>query len=498
MTFNISGLTRSPGRLVVGLLLSIICAGGAVLAFAVDPAVLLGSPCGTQPQLPQIVYSAKVGETVNTQIPVKGAGGYEVKDVFWELSSSTGCTNVGGSLQSIDCGPNVFDVIAPTGQVSGAGSAGWPVVTSVPIANDHLGKSGIFKTTVAEAPDGDPVCSFDYLLRVVNNGGGWGDPHLTTVDGVHYDFQSAGEFTALREKDLELQTRQAAVPTTSVPSANPYTGLATCVAIYTAVAVRVGSNRVTVQPNSSGRPDPSGLQIRVNGQLVTLPDQGIDLLPREGGASRPPEARIVRAAGGAIEIVDWRGTQIVVTPTWWASQSTWYLDVNVYQTSATQGTMGALPKGSWLPALPDGTAFGPKPATDKQRYQELYEKFADAWRVDATTSLFDYAPGTTTKDFTLDEWPRLTPPTCEIKGQKPASPTTPQAAAAACAGIGDPIQRDDCIFDVTFTGHTGFAEGYKKRMRFEARGTGWQTPLKVQSKRPWWRALIFWDRRDGQ
>src|SRR5205823_11250796 len=28
-----------------------------------------------------------------------------------------------------------------------------------------------------------------------------GDPHLTTTNGIHYDFQSGGEFTALRNSD---------------------------------------------------------------------------------------------------------------------------------------------------------------------------------------------------------------------------------------------------------------------------------------------------------
>ena len=506
MTFNIPGIRR-PSRKRLAALVFIIAATMVVLAQGPkDPSIFLGTAC-TFPVKSPYPYSAAPGETVNTHIPVKAAAGYTLTDVFWELAPSPalGCdANPPGSQHSIECGPNsmgsdhVFDVVAPSTQVSGANPAGWVHVTSIPLTAEHLGRQGTFGVTVAEAPDADPACApWNYLLRVVSNGSGWGDPHLTTVNGVHYDFQSAGEFTALREKDFELQTRQAAVPTTSLPSANPYTGLATCVAIYTAVAVRVGSNRITLQPNLSGRPDPSGLQLRVNGRLVTLPEQGIDLPPREGDPTREPEARIVRAAGSGIEIVDWRGTQVVVTPAWWASQQTWYLDVQVYQTSAILGTMGLIPKGSWLPTLPDGTPFGVQPGPLDRRYQELYEKFADAWRVDATTSLFDYAAGQTTKDFTLDEWPRFSPTTCQIQGQQPAPPATPQAAASACAGIADPVRRADCVFDVTFTGHTGFAEAYKNALRFKPRGPGWQAPLKAQSRKPWWRRLIFWD-RDGQ
>ena len=44
--------------------------------------------------------------------------------------------------------------------------------------------------------------------------------------------------------------------------------------------------------------------------------------------------------GGATEITDARGTQLVVTPAFWDSQQKWYLNVNVYQTSAAEGVMG--------------------------------------------------------------------------------------------------------------------------------------------------------------
>ena len=41
-----------------------------------------------------------------------------------------------------------------------------------------------------------------------------GDPHITTVDGLHYDFQGAGEFVALRGANgMEIQLRMAAVST---------------------------------------------------------------------------------------------------------------------------------------------------------------------------------------------------------------------------------------------------------------------------------------------
>jgi len=298
----------------------------------VDPAIRLGLNCNatTQPQTPDITFAAKPGDTVgpsgtpslNAQIPVKNLAGTALfpNNVIWSLGTpgGGGCT---GASPSILCAGGIFNVVAPNGEVSPATSAGWVTFTNTrAIVNGDIGQEGKFTAKVLEAADGDPECTWNYLVHVTSTGGGWGDPHITTVDGVAYDFQSAGEFTSLRQDRFEVQTRQTPVPTVSVPAANQYTGLESCVSIYTAVAMRIGSNRVTLQPNISGQPDPSGMQLRVNGELVTLTDRGIDLIAGAGkDPSRALEGRIVIAAGGAYQITDARGTQVVVTPAFWDS-----------------------------------------------------------------------------------------------------------------------------------------------------------------------------------
>jgi subtilisin family serine protease len=310
-----------------------------------------------------------------------------------------------------------------------------------------------------------PAYSPNELLHwgsVLYDGFNDGDPHLTTVDGIHYDFQSAGEFVTLRDAGgLEIQTRQTPVATTFNSWPNPHTGLASCVSVNTAVAARVGKHRVTFQPNLSGVPDPSGLQLRVDGVLTTVGANGLALGP--GG-------RVAPSVGGGIEIDFPDGTALIVTPGWWASQSKWYINLSVFHTPASAGIMGAMAPGSWLPALPNNTSMGPKPTAAHQRYVDLYQKFADAWRVTGRTSLFDYAPGTSTATFTLPSWPQENGP-CVIPENPPAKPADPRLAQQVCSAVVDKNVKDNCVFDVTATGEPGFAKTYLLSQQIQAGST---------------------------
>jgi hypothetical protein len=282
------------------------------------------------------------------------------------------------------------------------------------------------------------------------------------VDGLHYDFQSAGEFVSLRDAGghgVEIQTRQTPV-TTVAPYTNPYTGLATCVSMNTAVAARVGGHRVTYQPNLSGIADPSGLQLRVDGVLATLPANGIDL----GGGGRVIGSS---AAAGAIEVDFPGGTQMVLTPTWWSSYNLWYLNVDVFGTQAIEGIMGARAAGSWLPALPNGGALGAMPTALPQRYTDLYQTFADAWRVSHATSLFDYAPGTSTASFTLPAWPPQNAD-CTLPNRKPIKPLPLSTANRLCRGITDQNRNANCVFDSMAMGDAVFAKTYLTSQRVGA------------------------------
>ncbi|MEM7281619.1 MAG: hypothetical protein AAF438_08325, partial [Pseudomonadota bacterium] len=238
-----------------------------------------------------------------------------------------------------------------------------------------------------------------------------GDPHIKTVDGTNYDLQTAGEFVLLRDEGFELQARHTPVTTAGPLGPNPYTGLSTCVSVNTAVALRSDGQRITYQPGVSFDPNDEfrrtkngALVLRIDGKQTILGAEPIALT--SGG-------RIRRTTDeGGIQIEHPGGTVVVVTPGFWTHHQIWYMNINVRKARATDGIMGTIAPGNWLPALSDGSQLGPRPGDLGLRYQQLYETFANSWRVVDTTSLFDYEGGMSTASFTNQTWPAFAPNNC--------------------------------------------------------------------------------------
>jgi subtilisin family serine protease len=249
----------------------------------------------------------------------------------------------------------------------------------------------------------------------LNDGYNDGDPHIMTVNGIHYDFQPGGEFVALRDANgMEIQTRQS-----------PVSG-AEHVSINTAIAARVGKYRVTWQPG------PNGPELRVAGVLTPIGTDGLDL----GGIGRIVKS----AAADGLEIHFPDGTLLIVTSHWWDSQKQWYLNVRVFHTSATEGIMGAIEPDSWL-----------RP------------EFAETWRVNDETSLFDYATGQSTKTFTFSNFP--------MENIPPVKPENEALAKRACDGITDKNMLEDCLFDVAVTGDPIFGKSARIQQQIQRGAT---------------------------
>ena len=265
-----------------------------------------------------------------------------------------------------------------------------------------------------------------------------GDPHLTTVDHHRYDFQAAGEFVLLRSPDdsIEIQGRQ-----------EPWAG-SDHLSINTAIAARLGGHRISISI------DGNLLDLRVDGVLTKV-GQTIDL-----GSG----ARIVPySLGYEIDFPD--GTKA-----WVLAVGQWGIGLQVrpsasLATSAV-GLLGPVAAGGLgVPAMPDGSVLPAAP--DKHSgYVELYQTFADAWRVTAASSLFDYAPGASTATFTNTAFPSET--TLVTLADLPAASLT--AAQQACIAISDPALHDQCVFDVGTTGQAGFSSAYQATQAFDQQG----------------------------
>jgi hypothetical protein len=292
-----------------------------------------------------------------------------------------------------------------------------------------------------------------------------GDPHVRTVNGVAYDFQAVGEFTLLRDGDwMEVQVRQTPVATAN-PITDSYSGLTVCVSINTAVAARVGKHRVSFQPGREG----SRLQFYLDDEPTQLPFEGLDL-----GSHR---VSVFDANGETGLRIDYdNGTVVIVTPAFWNAYNIWYMNVSVSNTKGDEGIMGHVPSDSWLPRLRDGVSVGPMPVSLQDRYFTLYKKFADSWRVTDDTSLFVYAPGTSTKTFTDPDWPAEKAP-CEMKPefQVPGAPVFEgmpiQQAEMICSLVTEKDLHNNCVFDVATTGDESLAEGYLLAQELRLSGT---------------------------
>ena len=99
---------------------------------------------------------------------------------------------------------------------------------------------------------------YDRLLASLQTGHGAeassnGDPHVLTADGLAYDFQAAGEFTAIKSSssDFEIQVRQ-----------EPWAG-STTVTVNTAVAMNVAGDRVGVYVGARDVVHINGRSVRV-------------------------------------------------------------------------------------------------------------------------------------------------------------------------------------------------------------------------------------------
>ncbi|WP_052265396.1 Calx-beta domain-containing protein [Ruegeria sp. ANG-R] len=245
--------------------------------------------------------------------------------------------------------------------------------------------------------------------------GAWsyGDPHIVTLDGLGYDFQAVGEFTLIEATsgaDLLVQVRYQAVPGSDIASQTE------------AIATRLGGVAVMIE---AGTP-----------ALLTIDGVSVDPGDAVGGLSVGDGE--VYFDGEAITVVYATGEQLRV------DLFEGFLNASVFLAEGRE-VRGLLGNGDGDSsndlALPDGTVL-----TQPISFDDLYGVYADAWRISDATSLFTYAPGESTDNFT-----DLSFPVGELSMD--AIPDELRAIIEeAVAGIDDPILREAAIFDAIATG----------------------------------------------
>jgi len=275
----------------------------------------------------------------------------------------------------------------------------------------------------------------------------FGDPHIVTLNGYRYELQAAGEFILSRSTDggFEVQTRTQAVPGRDDLTLN------------TAVAIKIGTHRLALY--AQAKPDGDPHPLRLDGAPVAPTPGQVAALP--GGAS-------ISTSETDVFLQMASGERLTLHA---ASMGTFhFVNVSISVPPSRAGKyIGILGDGSGNPRLDlrtrDGHSVMPAntygnaagalglssalPLADTAFHAFVNRTFADSWRVSQSESLFDYAPGTSTRTFTDRSYPR--------SDFRVASDALPSAIAACRAAGVSAMLLAGCAVDMNATGNSIFA-----------------------------------------
>ncbi len=246
----------------------------------------------------------------------------------------------------------------------------------------------------------------------------WGDPHLTTLDGLGYDFQAVGEFVLVQGTDDNLQVH---VRTEALTDA---------VSVITQLGTKLGNRRVTLDLE---RDDP----LWIDGAASGL---------REGDGSLEVGPGRIYLNDGVYTIVYGSGEQLKV------SLFETNLNVQVFlndtrAAGSVEGLLGNLDGDASNDLQVDGVAL-----LLPVDFDLLYGDFADEWRVTNRTSLLDYGEGEGTRDYTDRAFPGVAVTIDDL----PEELVTWATEQAQAAGITDPAALNAAILDFALTGDLNF------------------------------------------
>ncbi|HEV7665921.1 MAG TPA: VWD domain-containing protein, partial [Chloroflexota bacterium] len=254
----------------------------------------------------------------------------------------------------------------------------------------------------------------------------YGDTHLTSLDGLHFDHQQIGEYVLVTSNnDFQIQVRQ-----------QPY-GSSRTISIATAVAMNVAGDRVGIYLKRTPK-------LMVNGTPMTL----------RVGATPLPKGGQIKYAADQFEIV-------------WPDGSTVHVDASGRSSINVQAALASSRKNHAAGLLGDwnGDPSNDLMARDRTivpiasiygTTRQVYTTFTDSWRIGSSDSLFDYGSGESADSFNSDrQFPYTQVSSAGL------DTATRQAAERSCraAGLDDGQFLDDCVLDVGETNDQDFARG---------------------------------------
>jgi von Willebrand factor type D domain len=230
-----------------------------------------------------------------------------------------------------------------------------------------------------------------------------GDTHITTFDGVYYDFQAYGNFLLAQDgPDFVVQARQASGAPTW-PNA----------AVNKAVATRMGATRVAIYIEPT--------RLDVDGVPTALAD-GDTIL-------RPTGVQISRV-GSVYSISDEHGNRVraILNSTWINVD----VGLGLAPHSAVRGLLGN-PGGNGQELVTADNVVLKAPVL----FRDLYQTYAESWRVPPKESLFtgETKSGIPTKLFYAADLTR--------------EQSARALAACKAAGVKNPALLDACTLDTT-------------------------------------------------
>lgn len=264
----------------------------------------------------------------------------------------------------------------------------------------------------ASSPSSSPASGGSAII----SGSANGDPHMTTLNGLHYEFMSLGEFVTTKDPSGNMVVQER----------NQSTGYGATIG---AVAIGSGQRRATF---TAGEMSPDGkVTVRLDGKPTTAKTFSIgDVEVTPNGSTR---SWVATWPDGSTIAISWNFGFFV--------KASLTRD-RAKKVSGVLGTYADNFLGDL--ALPDGTQAPP---------DDNYKQFADAWLVTDHTTLFDYEAGQTTATF------RSAHPLTIVS--RPSNSTI-LLCTTTLGKQATSDEVDSCEFDVTATGSKTFADTYKR------------------------------------